>query len=101
LKLPKSTEVSKQLAKKAIYGKFSLTTAEKERFDESVKKLTIVNEILSSNVNLAESEGVSSFYVVEVNLKQKDYDAAIVEKILKLINQKMIWALEFEKMQIF
>ena len=96
LKLPKATEVSKQLAKKAIYGKFSLTTAEKERFDESVKKLTIVNEILPSSINLAESENLPAFYVVEVSLKQKDYDAAIVEKILKLINQKMIWVLEFE-----
>lgn len=45
LGLPKATEMSKQLPKKAIYAKFQMNTAAKEKIDADISRITIVNEI--------------------------------------------------------
>ena len=45
LGLPKATELSKQLPKKAIYTKFKMNTAEKEKIDKDISRITIVNEV--------------------------------------------------------
>lgn len=45
LGLPQKTELSKQLPKKAIYAKFLMNTAQKDRFDADISKITIVNEV--------------------------------------------------------
>ena len=45
LGLPKSTEMSKQLPKKAVYAKFQMNTAAKEKIDADISRITIVNEI--------------------------------------------------------
>ena len=43
LGLPKSTEVNKQLPKKAIYSKFQLNTVAKAKIDADISRITIVN----------------------------------------------------------
>ena len=43
LGLPKSTEMSKQLPKKAVYAKFQMNTAAKEKIDADISRITIVN----------------------------------------------------------
>ena len=45
LGLPKSTEIKKQLPKTAIYTRFSMNAAAKEKFDSDISRLTIVNEV--------------------------------------------------------
>lgn len=45
LGLPKTTEMSKQLPKKAIYTKFQMNTVAKEKIDADISRITIVNEI--------------------------------------------------------
>ena len=45
LGLPKATEMSKQLPKKAIYTKFQMNTAAKAKIDADISRITIVNEI--------------------------------------------------------
>lgn len=42
LGLPKSTEMSKQLPKKAIYTKFQRTPAAKDKIDADISRITIV-----------------------------------------------------------
>ena len=41
LGLPKSTEMSKQLPKKAVYAKFQMNTAAKEKIDADISRITI------------------------------------------------------------
>lgn len=96
LNLPKSTEVNKLLPKKAIYASVNLSTAEKVAFDENIKKLTIVNEITANSVNIEASNNVAGFYVLIVSLKKQNYDTKVIEKLFKLINQKLVLVLQYE-----
>lgn len=98
LNLPKSTEVNKTLPKKAIYASANLNTAEKDAFDENIKKLSIVNEITANSVNIEASENVTGFFVLAVFLKKQNYDKKVIEKIFKLINQRLVLVLQYEDM---
>lgn len=97
LGLPEKTELNKQLPKKAIYTKFSMNNAQKEKFDADISRIVIVNEISPSTVNIAAGKEVSSFYVLLLSLKRTDYDKKTIELITKLIPQKMLLVLEYEE----
>ena len=94
LGLPKTTELSKQLPKKAIYEKFNMNTAAKEKFDADISRINIVAEISPSTTNIAEGENVPVIYVLQVILKHKDFDPKTISQISKLIDQKMLLVLD-------
>lgn len=96
LNLPKSTEVNKVLPKKAIYASANLDSTTKNTFDENIKKLTIVNEVLANNVNIEASNEVTGFYVLAVTLKRRDYDKKVIEQLLKLVKQRLLLVLQYE-----
>lgn len=97
LGLPKSTELSRQLPKKAIYAKFSMNTAAKDRFDSNISRITIVNEISPQTVKtISATEEVPSFYVLLVSLKKKDYDERTIAQVFKLIDQNMLLVLDYQ-----
>ena len=95
LGLPKSTELSKQLPKKAIYAKFQLNTATKGKVDSDISRITIVNEVSPTRVNLAAGESVKAFFVINVALKQKEYSDSTIALISKLIPQHILIILEY------
>ena len=66
LGLPKSTEVNKPLPKNAIYTKFQMNTATKDRIDADISRIFIVNEVTADKINLKDGETVKSFFVVSV-----------------------------------
>lgn len=94
LGLPKQTEVKKQLSKSAIYTKFQMNNAQKEKIDADISKMVIVNEILPSTVSIAAGNNVQAFFVVNVILKKKDYDEKTIITISKLIPQNLLFVLE-------
>ena len=96
LGLPKSTELSKQLPKKAIYEKFNMNTAAKDKFDTDISRINIVAEISPNTVSIAKGETVSAIYVLQVILKQKEFDNRTISQISKLIEQNMLLVLDFE-----
>lgn len=97
LGLPKATEMSKQLPKKNIYAKFQMSNTEKERLDADISRITIVNEISSAKVNIADGEKVKSFFVLLVALKRKDFDEKNIAALSKLISQNMLFVLEYKE----
>lgn len=97
LGLPKSTEMSKQLPKKAVYAKFQMNTAAKEKIDADISRITIVNEITPTKINIPAGEEVGSFFVLLVSLKKKDFDEKTVATLSKLIPQNILFVLEFER----
>ena len=104
LGLPKTTELSKQLPKKAIYEKFKMSNAEKERIDADISRITIVNEVSPAKVNVAEGETVKSFFVVQVLLKKKNFSERSIISISKLIPQNILFILSCdgeEKLAIY
>ena len=96
LGLPKTTEMSKQLPKKAIYTKFQMNTAAKEKIDADISRITIVNEIAPNKVNIPAGEDVKSFFVLLVSLKKKEYDEKTIATLSKLIPQNILFVLEYE-----
>ena len=96
LGLPKTTEMSKQLPKKAIYTKFQMNTAAKAKIDADISRITIVNEIAPNKVNIPAGEDVKSFFVLLVSLKKKEYDEKTIATLSKLIPQNILFVLEYE-----
>lgn len=96
--LPTSTEVKKQLPKKAIYAKFNMPTSQREHFDADIARLDIVGMVSSKTVPaLADGEEVKEIYIVTVQLKRKEYDAKNIVLLTNLIHQKMVFALHYEE----
>ena len=96
LGLAQLTEASKQLPKKAIYTKFQMNTAAKEKIDADISRITIVNEIAPNKVNIPSGEDVKSFFVLLVSLKRKEYDEKTIATLSKLIPQNILFVLEYE-----
>lgn len=97
LNLPTKTDMSKTLTKTAIYSKFAMNTATKEKFDKNIKKITIINEVSPEKINIVKGEEVGSFYVLLVALKNQLFDEKNIILLSKLIPQKMLFVLEFEQ----
>lgn len=94
LGLPENSTVGKQLPKTAIYAKFAMNTAERERFDADISRIVIAHVIDSHH--LAEGKDVKSIYILSVQLKRKDYDPKNIITLAKLIEQNIIFALAAE-----
>ena len=100
--LPVSTAINKPLYKKAVFEKFNLKAAERDRFDADISRMALVARVSSATVPaLSEGQEVKGFYVLQVALKRKDYDTKNILKLQKLIPQKLIFALQFEKQTQF
>lgn len=96
--LPASTLVNKPLYKKAVFEKFNLKTAERDRFDADASRMAIVAYVSPSKIPaLHPGRDVKEFYVLQVQLKQKDYDTKNILLLQKLIPQKIIFALEYDE----
>lgn len=96
--LPTSTEVKKQLPKKAIYGKFNMSASQRESFDAYIARMGIVGMVSTKTVPaLAEGEEVKEIYILAIQLKRKEYDAKNILLLTKLIPQKMVFALHYEE----
>ena len=97
LGLPKSTELSQALPKTRIFAKFELRSTQKDRFDEDISRITIVNEISQRKVPaLHPGKVVQSIYVLEIQLKRKDYDPKNIQLLSKLIQQNILFLLRYD-----
>ena len=95
--LPQTTVIRKQLPKKAIYAKFELKPAQRDGFDADVSRIDIVAVVSPTTVPaVAAGEDIKEFYVLEVQLKKKDYDEKNIAMLSKLIPQNILFALQYE-----
>ena len=95
--LPQSTEIKKQLPKKAIYAKFELKPTQRDGFDQDVSRIDIVAVVSPTTVPaIAAGENIKEFYVLAVQLKNKDYDEKNIAMLSKLIPQNILFALQYE-----
>ena len=94
--LPKSTEINKPLPKKIVFDKFKPNAADRKLFDEQISRLAIVAEISPQTVSVSTSADVSSVYIILVMLKNHDCDKKNIALLSKLIDQRMLFALQYE-----
>lgn len=98
LGLPKSTEIAKQLPKKAIFQKFELKPAQRDAFDADISRIDIVNVVSPNTVpGLKAGERVGELYVLMVTLKREKFDEKNILLLTKLIKQNMVFALVYGK----
>ena len=96
LGLPKTTEIRKQISKKAVYSKFQMNAAAKEKFDADISKVILVNEVNPDSVNVPAGENVHGFFVMLAVLKKRDFDEKIIAALSKMIKQNILFVLEYE-----
>ncbi len=97
LNLPKNTELHRQLPKKAIYAKFGLKSAQQEKFDTDISRITIINEVSPDTTTIVEGANISGFYVVSVILKSMQFDDSNIIMLSKLIPQNILFVLLYEE----
>ena len=96
LGLPSNTEIKMIIPKKQFYGKLSIGVAEQKVFDEYIKQLVIVHEISNRTIpSLNVTEHLRAVFVLKVILKQEDCPDKLIEKLSKLVDQKLILALTY------
>lgn len=96
LGLPSKTELNKRINKSAIYNLFNLDSKQKESFDEDISFIYIVNEISENSINISKGESVPMIHVIRVILKDQKYKDANIAKLFRLIDNKIILALEYD-----
>ena len=100
LGLPQTTEVKKIIPKRALYSKFELNTAEQKEFDAAIRQMTIVNEISLRTIP-ALQEQEKAVFVLAVQLKQEGCAERLLQKLCRLIDQRLLLALCYEdKLQL-
>lgn len=100
--LPPNTLINKPLYKKAVFEKFNLKTAERDRFDSDISRMALVARVSTATVPaLTKGNEIEGFYVLQVALKRKDYDSKNILLLQKLIPQKLIFALQFDEQTQF
>ena len=100
--LPPQCAINKPLYKKAVFEKFNLKAAERDRFDTDISRMTLVARVSTATVPaLTKGKEIEGFYVLQVALKRKDYDNKNILMLQKLIQQKMVFALQYEDLTQF
>lgn len=100
--LPPATAINKPLYKKAVFEKFNLKAAERDRFDADISRMALVARVSSATVPaLTKGKEIEGFYVLQVVLKRKDYDTKNILMLQKLIPQKMVFALQYDEQTQF
>lgn len=104
LSLPKTTEMNRQLPKTTIYKKFQMNNAAKTKFDADISRINIVGEISPNTTGIAQGQNVSSIFVLQVFLKQRNFQQNTIALISKLIEQNMLLVLDcgdYRKLAIY
>lgn len=100
LGLPQTTEVKKIIPKRDLYSKFELNTAEQKEFDAAIRQMTIVNEISLRTIPALQKQEKAVF-VLAVQLKQEGCAERLLQKLCRLIDQRLLLALCYEdKLQL-
>ena len=95
--LPESTEVKRALPKAQLYKKFELKQSQRDAFDKDIARLDFTHMISAQTLPvISAGEDVKAIFVVEVELKNLEYDTNNIILVSKLIPQKIIFALRFE-----
>ena len=100
LGLPQTTEVKKIIPKRALYSKFQMNTAEQKEFDAAIRQMTIVNEISLRTIPALQKQEKAVF-VLAVQLKQEGCAERLLQRLCRLIDQRLLLALCYEdKLQL-
>ena len=97
LALPQSTDVKRPLPKAQLFKRFDWTASQRERFDVEVSRLDFVNWISPQTVPaIAMGNEVKEIFVVEVQLKSREFDTKAITLLAKNIPQRIVYVLRYK-----
>ena len=91
--LPQSTDVMRALPKKAVIEKFGLSGKERSKFDSTIHRITIANELSPRTVNLPGGD-IGGIFILRVEVNSENYDGNIVSMLFESIPQNMVMVVE-------
>ena len=95
--LPKSTEVKRPLPKTQLFKQLGWSASQRERFDAEVSRLDFSHWISPRTIPaIAIGNEVKEIFVVDVQLKRRNYDVKSITLLAKSIPQRIIFALHRE-----
>lgn len=95
--LPDKTIINKPLYKKAVFEKYNLKTADRDRFDADISKMYILAWVSSQRVHaLADTGEVKEFYVIMLEMKHQSCAEQNLQLLQRNIGRKMLFALQYE-----
>ena len=97
--LPKTTEIRKSVPKKMLYTKYAseLKGDKKTQFDNDISRIVITNEISPASVNIKNGTTVNAIFVVQIDLKVKEYNTRDIVLISRLFGQNLLLVLKYEE----
>lgn len=101
LGLPASTEIHKLITRKRVYEHFGadMSAERRKRFEADIARMVLTNEGSPVSINLPAGEQVQSFFVLQVTLKEKEFDAQNIALLARLFGQRLVMMLEYEGRQ--
>ena len=101
LGLPASTEIHKLITRKRVYENFGadMSAERRKRFEADIARMVLTNEVSPVSINLPAGEQVQSFFVLQVTLKEKEFDAQNITLLARLFGQRLVMMLEYEGRQ--
>lgn len=101
LGLPASTEIHKLITRKRVYEHFGadMNAERRKRFEADIARMVLTNEVSPVSINLPAGEQVQSFFVLQVTLKEKEFDAQNIALLARLFGQRLVMMLEYESRQ--
>lgn len=96
--LPKASEIRKPLHKKLIYERYAteLSGNKRDKFDADISRMIITNEISEASVNIKATQEIAAIFVIQIELKSREYDDKNIIMISKLFGQKLLIVLHYE-----
>ena len=101
LGLPASTEIHKLITRKRVYEQFGadMNAERRKRFEADIARMVLTNEVSPVSINLPAGEQVQNFFVLQVTLKEKEFDAQNIALLARLFGQRLVMMLEYEGRQ--
>lgn len=106
LGLPKSTEISKQLPKKAIFDRFKPSPADRKLFDEQINRMAIIAEIspqtvaIKAGAEVAAAQQEAELRIAkERQIAKRELDKALQSTELEVEKAKQDTELETERLR--
>lgn len=101
LGLPASTKIHKLITRKRVYEHFGadMNAERRKRFEADIARMVLTNEVSPVSINLPAGEQVQSFFVLQVTLKEKEFDAQNIALLARLFGQRLVMMLEYEGWQ--
>lgn len=98
LGLSEKTEIRKLISKEIIYKTFPDMKGERrKKFDEDISRIIITNELSERTLNLSKGEKISTIFVIQLQLKKREYSKKNIDIIFNMFKQSIVLVLCFEE----